>query len=550
VAHLTLIRPALVSTRRSYSVIIAPPLGLAYVAAALEEAGHDLTVIDALGEAPDEVGLAAYPGLLAYGLSNDEVLERVPLDTQAIGLSVMFSQQWPHVEALTRALHERLPNVPIFVGGEHANAAWSYLLGHCPEVTACVLGEGERVAVDLADWLDGHGHLDEIPGIAIRKDGIPQRNQARPRVRRPESLPWPAWHLFPMEEYLSRGLGHGVHRGRSIPMLATRGCPYQCTFCSSPSMWTTRYAVRPASDVADEIEAYVERYGVTNVDFEDLTAFIKREWILDFCDELERRKLEITYQLPSGTRSEALDREVLEALYRTGCRNLTYAPESGSESTLRRIKKRVHLDRMLESMRVAVEIGIVVRVNMIIGFPFETRRDILDTMLFCLRMAWIGVEDIPLFPFCPYPGSALHDELQARGEVPEMSNAYFASLGFEDLTHVPAVHRRLGVLEINFYRLAGMALFIVAGYLRYPSRFLRTLRNLARGRSESAVEERLNHLFLQRLRRALARSRGIPTPGALEPGGRGPCSPARVPRVGTSRIKVPSNERRVAAAGG
>src|SRR5690242_509735 len=203
-AHLTLIRPPLVATRGSYSVTIAPPLGLAYVAAALEEAGHALAVIDALGEAPESYRGAAYPGLMAYGLSIDEIVERIPPGTQGIGLSVMFSQQWPHVEALARAIRSRFPQVPIFVGGEHATASWKYLLAHCPEVTICVLGEGELSAVDIAEWIDGKRSIDEVSGIALRKDGVPQRNQARARVRSPETLPRPAWQLFPMEEYLAR----------------------------------------------------------------------------------------------------------------------------------------------------------------------------------------------------------------------------------------------------------------------------------------------------------------------------------------------------------
>jgi radical SAM superfamily enzyme YgiQ (UPF0313 family) len=503
-AHITLIRPPLIATQRSYSVIIAPPLGLAYVAAALEEGGHDVAIIDALAEAPEARQPAAYPGSVAYGLPNDEIVRRIPPDTQGVGLSVMFSQQWPHVEALTRAIRARLPDVPIVVGGEHATAAWQHLLEKCPEVTICVLGEGELSAVDVADWIDGKRPLDDIAGIAIRQEGAPHRKEGRQRVRQPDTLPRPAWRLFPMEEYLSRGLGHGVNRGRSIPMLATRGCPFQCTFCSSPAMWTTRYVARSVNDVVDEIESHVERYAITNVDFEDLTAFIKRDWILAFCDELERRNVRITYQLPSGTRSEALDREVLEALYRTGCRNLTYAPESGSVRTLVRIKKRVHLDRMLDSMRAAIDVGIVTKVNMIIGFPFEERRDVLETLRFCLKMAWIGVEDIPLFPFCPYPGSSIYEDLRARGLVPEMSNEYFASLHFGDLTEVNSVCQNMSTAELSVYRSFGMALFIAVGYLRHPSRFVRTVRNLARGRSESAVEQRVDQLLLQPLRRALA----------------------------------------------
>ena len=254
-AHITLIRPPLVSARGSSSAILAPPLGLAYVAAALESAGHGVAVIDALGDAPEVRGPAAHPGLVAYGLANDAIVARIPAATQAVGLSVMFSQQWPHVEALVHAIHAARPDLPIVLGGEHPSATWSYLLDHCPEVTVCALGEGEGAAVDVANWVDGTRRLDDIPGIAYRLDGRPHRNPHRPRVSHPETLPRPAWHLFPMEEYLSRGLGHGAHRGRSIPMLATRGCPFQCTFCSSPAMWTTRYVVRPVEDVVDEIES-------------------------------------------------------------------------------------------------------------------------------------------------------------------------------------------------------------------------------------------------------------------------------------------------------
>ena len=99
-----------------------------------------------------------------------------------------------------------------------------------------------------------------------------------------------------------------------MPMLATRGCPYKCSFCSSPQMWTTRYSVREPSDLVDEIEDYVRRYDVKNVDFCDLTAMTTRQWTLDFCDELERRRLGITWQLPVGTRSEGIDEHVLERL--------------------------------------------------------------------------------------------------------------------------------------------------------------------------------------------------------------------------------------------
>ena len=121
-----------------------------------------------------------------------------------------------------------------------------------------------------------------------------------------------------------------------MPILATRGCPYQCTFCSSPTMWTTRYIMRNPKDIVDEIEWLVKKYDANDFEFFDLTAIIKKSWMLAFCKELRERKIgNITWQLPVGTRSEALDKETLQAIYDSGCAYICYAPESGSEKSLR-----------------------------------------------------------------------------------------------------------------------------------------------------------------------------------------------------------------------
>lgn len=511
-AHIALIRPPAVASRHAYSLAIVPPLGPAYIAAALESAGHRVTVIDALGEAPLARHPSAHPLLVAQGLTIAEIVERIPPDVQGIGFSVMFSQQWPHVAAIIRSVRAAFPQVPIFVGGEHATATWQHLLEHCSAVTLCALGEGEDTAVEIADWIAGAGSLEDICGIAFRRDGVPQRNAPRRRRRDVDQIPRPAWHLFPLENYLSNGFGHGVNRGRSMPMLATRGCPYQCTFCSSPEMWTTRYYLRTVSCVVDEIGDYVERYGVSNIDFEDLTAFIRRDWILALCAEILRRGLRITYQLPSGTRSEALDAEVLTALWQSGCRNLTYAPESGSPRTLDRIKKKVHPERLLESMRTAKNLGVNIKANLMIGFPDETRRDLLQTIQFGLQAAWIGVDDIPLFPFSPYPGTALYEQLRADGTLPPPDDDYLAGLGYMDITRMTSMSRHIGTTELGLYRILGMGAFYAISYARYPSRILRTLRNVVAERSETVLEQRLIE-FKHRSRRWAA---------PVRPGGSGP----------------------------
>lgn len=252
-ARITLIRPPTVASRRGYSIPVVPPIGLAYVAASLREAGHTVDVIDALAEDVRQIGPTSHPGLLYQGLSIPEVLERIDPQTDAVGLSYMFSLGWPHHHRMIIELGRRFPGMPVILGGEHPTAAFESILKTCPPAACVGLGEGDRTIVEYADHLDGKRTLESVSSIAYRSGGTIRTTPARARVRDVDSLPWPAWDLWPMDKYLDAGLGYGVDHGRSMPILATRGCPYQCTFCSSPRMWTTRYAMRKPSMVLDEV---------------------------------------------------------------------------------------------------------------------------------------------------------------------------------------------------------------------------------------------------------------------------------------------------------
>ena len=118
----------------------------------------------------------------------------------------------------------------------------------------------------------------------------------------------------------------------------------------------------------DEIEYYQQRFQAVNFDFYDLTAIVKKSWIIEFCNRIEARGLRFSWQLPSGTRSEAIDAEVAEMLYRSGCRNISYSPESGSDFVLQKIKKKVKLATMLDSVNGCVSAGLNVKFNIIFGF--------------------------------------------------------------------------------------------------------------------------------------------------------------------------------------
>jgi radical SAM superfamily enzyme YgiQ (UPF0313 family) len=393
-------------------------------------------------------------------------------------------------------VRRRFPRALIVAGGEHITALAEHTLETCPEVDLCVLGEGEEAMADIANAFDNDGDFAKLRGLVLRIDGEPHRTAKRERVRAIDKIPAPNWEIAPIDAYLDNGLGYGVDLGRSMPIIATRGCPYQCTFCSNPTMWTTRWLARDPAAVLDEIEGYIRRYRATNIDFYDLTAIVKKTWIVDFCKLIAERGLSFTWQLPSGTRSEAIDEEVCDWLYRSGCRNMTYAPESGSPAVLARIKKKVKLSRLVKSMRAAIKAGMNVKTNIIVGFPDERRSEILETIVFILRMSVAGVHDVSVSLFSPYPGSELFDGLQANGKIGAIDDEFLLSLAaYTDVTNTVSWCENLSSREIGAWRILALLLFYGVQYAVRPWRLARMISNLINHRQESRLDKSLQDFF-------------------------------------------------------
>lgn len=495
-AIVTLLRPPLLVPTWSDSGPLTPPIGPAYLAASLIQAGHEARIVDGVGENPYQITSLFGDTVMAIGLKSEEIVDRIQPDTELIGVSCMFSQDWPEIRRLVGLVRKRFPDVPIVMGGEHITAVPEFTLTSTPEVAACVIGEGEETIVDIANAFEARRSWDDIPGIMLRSsDGGVKATGPRTRIRNLDDIPWPAWHLVPVNAYLDGGFSFGVDRGRSMPILATRGCPYECTFCSNPEMWTTRWYARDVDGVLDEIQAYMDTYGATNFDFYDLTAIVKRSWILDFTNRILERKMTFTWQLPSGTRSEAIDDEVSRMLYASGCRNMSYAPESGSPAVLKRIKKVVKLDRLQESVSGAVRHGMNVKLNIIMGFPGETRDELRETVKFLAKMGLAGVQDMSISLFSPYPGSQLYKELRASGRIPELSDEYFLSLGaYKDFSQSVSYTEGLSPKVLNRYRIMGFLTFYGVQYATRPWRMVTLLSNLVQHKQESRLDKSLQDL--------------------------------------------------------
>jgi anaerobic magnesium-protoporphyrin IX monomethyl ester cyclase len=488
-----LIRPPILIPKNNITALITPPLGLAYIAGSLREAGHRILVIDGLGEEIDGRHPAPEECVI-FGMALEEIVERIPATAEIIALSAAFSFEWPLCKQLLELIRHRFPNVTLVAGGEHITAMPEMSLRESA-LDIAVLGEGEETSVALAAVLAGERAADlaEVEGIAFLRDGRYIETEKRKRIREIDEIPWPAWDLFPIRNYLDRQAGFGVRRGRSMPVLASRGCPYQCTFCSSPNMWTTRWLARSPESVLKEIAYYQKEYNAQNFDFYDLTMIVKRQWILDFCALIEEKNMEFTWQLPSGTRSEALDCEVAAALYRSGCRNLSYSPESGSISVLKRIKKKIKPAMLIDSIRAASREGLNIKTNIMFGFPGETILNILESYKFIMQMAIAGAHDLSIWAFSPYPGSELFNYFLNNNSI-EVNDAYFYSLrSYADVSYTKSYSEHISDKNLTRFRSIGTLLFYVCSWCSHPSRPFRIVANILRGRQESRSEMVLEH---------------------------------------------------------
>jgi radical SAM superfamily enzyme YgiQ (UPF0313 family) len=420
-----LIRPPAVESFRFATTTITLPLGLAYVAAAVEESGRPLHVVDAVALAPCRK-TRYFKGVLV-GLRLEEIVRRIPADCGAVGITVIFTHEWPAVVRLVQLIKAARPELTVILGGEHISSAPEFCLA-TSAADVLVLGEGEETIIELLAALDSGAGLSDIPGLAWR-DGDALRVNARRRRRRDvDSIPWPAWHLFDVRTYNEHHFVGGQDTRRvNLPLLATRGCPYQCTFCSSPNMWSPVWIPRDPVAVVDEIEHHVKAFGAGSFPFQDLTAIIQKDWTVTFCKEILRRGLDVTWQFPSGTRCEVIDAEVAGLMKRTQMVHISYAPESGSEGTRQIIKKKMSTENLMNSIRASAEAGLNVAVFLIIGFPHDDDESVSENLEFVREIRRLGVTDLGIGYFFALPGTELFDSLYGAGRV-RLDRDYFAHI--------------------------------------------------------------------------------------------------------------------------
>ncbi len=340
-----------------------PALALGYLCGALRRRGHEVEVIDGLLE-------RLLPEALAQRCEGADV----------VGISCL-SDYHPQVEALCSAL--RPGGHRVVLGGPHMiEASADSFSGVGADFI--VRGEGEDAMVALMDDLARGGDGEMIPGVGTPRHPDPA---PRPLIADIDEIPFPDWSDCPPERYPKAPHGGVARRYPIAPIISSRGCPFDCSFCASPRLWERTIRFRSPENVLDEIEELVRRYGVREVHFEDDNLTLRRDHVAGIAEGLLRREIDVTWSTPNGIRCDAVDLELLQLMRRSGCYSVAFGIESANEEIRRQCGKQTSLAVIEAAIGMASKAGLLTQGFFVFGLPGETAETIEETIRFASRSA-------------------------------------------------------------------------------------------------------------------------------------------------------------------
>jgi len=474
-----LINPNLVVQRNDpfTTGIVYMPVSLAYVAASLREKGISVTVIDAFAQKPNRARSAGK--FVMYGLEYEEVVKQVPDEIRVAFIYAINLTNHISTTGIVRALKKARPDLLIVIL-ENTQAVTAYalrLVAHqFYEVGAdyILTGEGDRRAVGLVEAFLGGASKEAFSQL----DGLGSRdfyNAPTSNIADLDALPFPAWDLFPLENYWNLRFAHGPQTTeRYLPLLTSRGCPYPCTFCVVPATNNQKWRPRSAQNVVDEIEHFVLQYNVREFHVEDLDPTISDQRIREICNEILRRRLDVVWKIVAGTKVETIrNEETIELMAEAGCRYISISPETGSPRLLKQMRKPFNLDHAVRLVKRMNEVGIRSQACFILGYPGETAADLKMTWDLVRGLTRQGVDEIALFVITPVPGSAIHKEFQGYKSLSELN---FSPTWRGD-------YRRLSRFRLRLY-----VSFLLWKIRYHPLKILRQPFNFLRRRFETKME--------------------------------------------------------------
>lgn len=450
---------------------VGPPLGLAYLAASARQAGHDVAILDANAEALD------LPEVVRRAVAFAPTAIGITATTPTIGLA----------GRIAAALKRPLPGVPVLVGGPHATALPDRTLASESAFDLVARGEAERTLPEVLARLAGPldpSTLADVPGIAFRGPGdrVIDTGIAAP-IEDLDSLPEPARDLLPMHRYRC------PDSDSFSTLLAMRGCPYPCIYCSVPAMFGRRVRFRAPEAVVAEMAGVHERFGTRFFSFLDDTFSTRADWVDDFVEALQRRGLHRRIRWICLTRADLVDRPLLERMRAAGCVRVELGVESGNAAGRAFLRKGLDDERVIAAFRAAREAGLSTMGFAIVNIPGETAADVERTFDL-LRRA--DPDYLQVSFLTPYPGTPLRDLAEREGWIAEDDWSRYSFLNDVVLMHgslAPGEARALYQSFIRRFYLRPRTAFKLARMVANgTARPWPLLRTVARGFASTLID--------------------------------------------------------------
>ncbi len=437
-------------------------LGLLYIASALRTNGHNINFID-----------------LTFA-DSPAIPDKTVLDSELILMSATTALFGRAKEVLKyiKTIDESIPSV---IGGPHAAALPFDALKSGFDYA--VIGEGEETIVDLVNHLENNKKMSVVKGIAFKEDGKIKLTEPRPFIQDIDSIPFPARDLLDYEKYFRNGMN-------TIGIMAMRGCPYNCLFCKpmQNKLFGNKIRRRSVSNVVDELEEIKSKYGNKNILFKDDTLTTNgMKWFEEFRAELRNRGLNIDWGCQS--RVNTINLELLMIMKESGCSNISFGVESGSQKILDFYRKDITVEQTINAFDMCRKIGLYTHAYVMLGAPIETREDLELTIKILNR---IKPYSIGTSITTPAPGTDLYTYAE-ENEIMEiedyLENDYYSTnmpmklehLAEKDLVEYKNKINSLAVKQTINQTFSSYPQFKKAvGNLRHPAVFIPFIKKVCK----------------------------------------------------------------------
>ncbi len=416
---ITLINPPFIFPRKE-EFIFSQCLGLRSLSSFLKAEGrHEVHFIDALRFGFSNI--KKYASGYIVGLDIEDIIKMIPSTTDLIGVSAPFSQIAPVVHDLIEQIKLKFPNTLVVMGGVYPSTQPRLALKSKADLI--VVGEGEIAIKEIADGKNPK----EILGVYSHDSFNNERFPSARIVEDLDDLPLLDYSIPSMEKYFI--ISPRREKGCIASIITSRGCPFNCEFCSIHPIYGRKYRYRSATNVLEEIKFLVKRFGIRTLEIEDDNFTLRKRRTIEILEGiiyLNENNAHLNWRTPNGVKIDTLDEEVISLIKRSNCSEIVLALEHGDSEMLKIMDKDIDLDKAFHIIEMFIKYKIPrLSFFVIVGYPGETKERFIKGLNYLKKIRRLGGNTSLCVNIAqPYPGTRLLDRCFKEGYIsdPEFDN--------------------------------------------------------------------------------------------------------------------------------